>query len=102
MHADDLHVLAVVLIAGAALITMIAGDVGLCCYTVSLAEAGDATADGHHIAGELVAEHHGHRYTLRGPVIPAVDMLVGTADCRHPHFHQYFIVLGHRYRQFAA
>ena len=91
MDADDLHVLAVVLITGFALITLLAGDVCFGGNTVARCKAADVFADRDDVAREFMAEHHRHGDSRLRPFVPFIDVLVCAADCCHADAHQQVI-----------
>ena len=91
VDADDLHVLADVRLAGAALQALAAGDVHLGGDEVAFLHAGDIFADGLDGAAELVAgNERGMNAALR-PLVPLIDVQVGAANGRDFDLDQDFV-----------
>ena len=89
VDADDLHVLADVRLADAALQTLAAGHVHLGGNEVAFLHAGDFIADSFHDAAEFVARNQRRMNAALRPLVPLVDVQVGAADGGHLDLDQH-------------
>src|SRR5205085_11390661 len=80
VHADDLHVLADVRIAGAALHALAAGDMHFGGDKVAFAHRCHFIAHRGDVAAEFVPGDERRADASLRPAVPVVDMQVGTAD----------------------
>ena len=83
VDADDLHVLADVRLADAALQALAAGHVHLGGDEVAFLHAGDIVADGLDGAAELVAGNERRMNAALRPLVPLINVQVGAADGGH-------------------
>ncbi len=83
VDADDLHVLADVRLAGAALQALAAGHVHLGGDEVARLHAGHFVAHGFDGAAELVAGNERRMNAALRPLVPLVNVQVGAADGGH-------------------
>ena len=88
IYADDLHVLADVSFAGAALQALAAGHVHLGGNEVAFLDAGDFIAECGHLAAELMPWNQRRMNAVLRPAIPVVDVQVGAADGCDLHLDQ--------------
>src|SRR5205823_7064288 len=88
INADDLHVLADVRFADAALKAFAAGDVHLGADKIAFLDGGNLAAHGGDRAAEFVPWNERGMNALLRPSVPIVDMQIGSADGRDFHFHQ--------------
>ena len=93
MHADDLHLLAVMGVSRQAFCAAIAGNMRFPRHPVTDGEPPHGASHLHNIAAEFMPEHHGKVQPLLGPGRPVIDMLIRAADGRIAHLHQNFVVL---------
>src|ERR1022692_1743358 len=84
IDADDLHVLANVSFAGAALQALAARHVHLGGNKIAFLHAGHFIAERGHLAAKLVSGNQRRMNTALGPAIPVINMQVGAADGGHP------------------
>src|SRR6266404_9792711 len=80
IDADDLHVLADVSFAGAALQTLAAGYVHLSGNEIAFFHAGDFIAEGYYFAAELVSGDERRMNASLCPAVPLVNVKVSAAD----------------------
>ncbi|CAM5629473.1 hypothetical protein RLIN73S_05304 [Rhodanobacter lindaniclasticus] len=99
VHADADGVRAQVLAAGAAVAAVAADDVAFGGDAVADLVAGDAGADLHDAADELVADGEARLDRALAPLVPLVDVQVGAADGGFLDPDQHFVGtdLGHRH-----
>ena len=83
VHADDLHVLADVRFANAALQALTAGHVHLGGDEVAFLDAGDLVAHRFHRTAELVPGNQRRMNAALRPLVPLVNVQVGAADGGH-------------------
>ena len=83
VHADDLHVLADVRFADAALQALAAGHVHLGGDEVAFLDAGNFLAHGFDDAAELVPGNERRMNAALRPLVPLINMQVGAADGGH-------------------
>ena len=89
VHADDLHVLADVGFAGAALQALAAGHVHLGGNEVAFLDAGDFIAERRHFSAEFVPGNQRGMNAVLRPAVPFVNVQVGAADGRNLHLDQH-------------
>ena len=89
VDADDLHVLADVRFAGAALQALAAGHVHLGGNEVAFLHAGDFIAERRHLAAELMPGNQRRMNAVLRPAVPVVNVQVGAADRRDLHLDQH-------------
>ena len=89
VDADDLHVLADVRLADAALQALAAGHVHFGGDEVAFLHAGDFVADGFDRAAELVAGNERRMNAALRPLVPLVNVQVGAADGGHLDLDQH-------------
>jgi hypothetical protein len=86
VDANDLHVLADVRFADAALQALAAGHVHFSGNKVTFLHAGNFGAHGLHRAAELVAGNQRRMNAALGPLVPLVNVQVSAADGSHFDF----------------
>ena len=91
VDADDLHVLADVRFAGAALQALAAGHVHLGGNEVAFLHAGDFVAERRHFSAEFVPGNERRMNAVLRPAVPVVDVQVGAADGRDLHLDQHVV-----------
>ena len=101
VHPDDLHVLADVRLADAALQALAAGHVHLGGDEVAFLHAGDFVAHGFHRAAELVAGNQRRMNAALRPLVPLVNVQIGAADGGHLDLDQNIGGSKFRYGNFA-
>jgi hypothetical protein len=92
VDADADRVAAQVAAPGAAVAAVAAGDMPLARDPLADLEAPNLAAEARDLAGELVADGHGHRDRLLGPTVPVVDVNVGAADRGLADLDQHVVV----------
>ena len=91
VDADDLHMLADVRLAGAALQALAAGHVHLGGNEVAFLNAGDFFAEGFDLAAELVSGDERRMNAALRPLVPLINVQVGAADGGDFDFDQHII-----------
>src|SRR5580700_5116797 len=89
IDADDLHVLANVGFAGAALQAFAASHVHFGGNEIAFLNTGHFIAESGHLAAEFVAGNQRRMDALLRPAVPVVDVQVGAADGRNLHLDQH-------------
>ena len=89
IYADNLHVLADVGFAGAALQALAASDVHFGGNKIAFPNAGDFVTEGDHFSAEFVARNQRRMDAVLRPAVPIVDVEIGTADGRRLDFDQH-------------
>ena len=82
INAQDAIVLTDVCLAGPALETVAAGDVGFRRDVIADLDQGHSRADRHHFAAHFVADDPWRTNATMRPWIPVVDVRIGTAEGR--------------------
>ena len=98
IHADARRVGAEVASARHAVAAAPADHVALAGNDLPGVEVVDVVAHLDDFADEFVADHHRHRYCLRRPLVPLVDMQVGAADRCFLYLDQNVVEAGFRLR----
>ena len=101
IHADDLHVLADVGFAGAALQTLAAGHVHLRGNKVAFFHAGDFVAEGRHLAAKFMAGNQGRMNPVLRPAVPLVNVQISAADGSDFYLDQHIVPAKRRNLDFA-
>ena len=91
VNADDLHVLADVRFANAALKALAASHVHLGADKVAFLDGGDLAAHGGDRAAEFMTGNQRRVNALLRPSVPIVDMQIGPADGGDLHLHQHIV-----------
>src|SRR5271156_1102977 len=89
IHADDLHVLADVSLASAALQAFAASHMHLGGDEIAFLDAGYFIAERGHFTAKFVPRNRRGMNAALGPAIPVVNVQVSTADGGHLHFDEH-------------
>jgi len=76
-------------------------DVALGCYAIALVNVCDELADTNDVTRKLVSDRERRVATTFGPVVPIVDMYVGSANAGAANADQNFVVTDLRNRDIA-
>ena len=89
VHPNDFHVLADMLLAGAAQHTLSAGHVHLGGNEVAFLHAGHFVAERHHFSAELMPRNQGWLDAPLRPPVPLVNVQVSATNGSDLHLHQH-------------
>ena|SRR5579875_1765525 len=91
VDADALHLRAEMPSACKAIAAMAANHVSFSADNVTWKEVGDVSADLHNLADELMANHKRHRNSLLRPIIPLINVEIGSANARASHSNEHIV-----------
>ena len=98
VDADARGIAAQVRTPGAAVTAVAAGDMPFAGNAIAKLKAANLLTDAHHFADVFMAHHHRHRNGLLRPLIPVVDVHVGTANRGLANFNQQIVMADFRFR----